>query len=381
MSKKPTIHTVALAHLPVVAEDPVYACAFTGKARRFQGMMKAQGYKTILYCVEGSKTEADEQVVCLSEDARNKYYGPLNDFANKFYEHGRFDPANIEFNKNAVREISERVQPKDIVNIVMGNYQSTIACSVANGGVEIANGTPFLVEGGVGYSGIMPETCHQVFESYAWEHYLYGMYSAWSGGKQFINGDFYNTVIPNYYNVGHYKFNESREPFFLMNCRIATRKGINIAIKTCEATGDHLILAGQPGEAIPELDSLNAQYIGYVTEAEKIELMSRAKGLFSPSIYIEPFGGVAVEAMMSGCPVIATDFGAYTETIKEGVTGFRCNTLREFVHAARHIDEISPQACRDFAVSNFSTEVCGKRYDKYFGRLSDLWKKGWGELE
>jgi hypothetical protein len=55
--------------------------------------------------------------------------------------------------------------------------------------------------------------------------------------------------------------------------------------------------------------------------------------------------------------------------------------LRDFVNAAKNIGKIKPKACRNWAVSQYSTDAVAPRYARYFGRLSDLWKKGWGELD
>ena len=374
---KNTLHVLGLAHLPTVAEDPIFACAYSQKIRRFCEMMTNIGYDVIFYGVEGSRVRCKENVVVLSEDDRNRIYGPLDQFAEKFFQHGKNDPAYTIFIQNAIREIRERVKKNDVLCNPMGNYYEDICKPVNQGGVEFANGYPWLVESGIGYDGILLNT-HRVFESNAWRHYVYGIYKAWTQNKMFVNGDFYDTVVPNFYLPEHYKFREDKEDFFFMNCRIANRKGIDIAVKTCEATGDHLIIAGQPGEDV-KMDSPNVQYIGYVSEKEKLELLSRAKGLFSPTLYIGPFEGVTVEALMSGTPVISTDFGCYTETIPSTV-GFRCMVLKEFVKAAKNIETIAPLSCRRWAVEKFSTTVCAQQYDTFFGRLTDLWGQGWGEL-
>jgi glycosyltransferase involved in cell wall biosynthesis len=49
-----------------------------------------------------------------------------------------------------------------------------------------------------------------------------------------------------------------------------------------------------------------------------------------PRCYIEPFGGSGVEVLLCGTPLIAVDYGAFTETIIDGVNGFRCHTLHLF---------------------------------------------------
>jgi FkbM family methyltransferase len=106
--------------------------------------------------------------------------------------------------------------------------------------------------------------------------------------------------------------------------------------------------------------------------------MAGAKGLFCPTIYNEPFGYVAIEAMLSGTPVITVDWGAFTETVQHGVTGFRCRTFEQFVWAAKNIDTISPKACRDWASENYNFKKVGKMYREYFQSLINLnTTEGW----
>ena len=76
--------------------------------------------------------------------------------------------------------------------------------------------------------------------------------------------------------------------------------------------------------------------------------------------------------MLSGTPVITSDFGAFTETVKHGVTGYRCKTLEQFVWAAKNIENIVPEDCREWAEKNYSLERVGKMYDEYFKQLIAL---------
>jgi glycosyltransferase involved in cell wall biosynthesis len=96
-----------------------------------------------------------------------------------------------------------------------------------------------------------------------------------------------------------------------------------------------------------------------------------------PTLYLEPFGGVAVEAMLCGTPVITTDWGAFTETVKHGVTGYRCHTLAEFCKAAEDVDTLKPHMIANHAISNYSMKAVAPKYTAYFEKLMTLWDKGW----
>jgi uncharacterized protein (UPF0335 family) len=93
--------------------------------------------------------------------------------------------------------------------------------------------------------------------------------------------------------------------------------------------------------------------------------------------YVEPFGNVAVEAQGCGTPVISTDWGAMTETVEHGKTGFRCRTFRQFVEAAENVGTLDPCYIRRRAINTYSLGVIGRRYDEYFRRLLTLWGEGW----
>jgi glycosyltransferase involved in cell wall biosynthesis len=109
--------------------------------------------------------------------------------------------------------------------------------------------------------------------------------------------------------------------------------------------------------------------------------MSRARAVFVPTIYIEPFGNVAVEAQGCGTPVICTDWGAMTETVVHGVTGFRCRTFQEFIDATLLVQALDPRAIRDHARDNYGLEAIAEKYDRHFKRLLTLWDDGWYHLE
>ena len=60
---------------------------------------------------------------------------------------------------------------------------------------------------------------------------------------------------------------------------------------------------------------------GHVDDRQAADLMSRSRAVILPSIWAEPFGLVAVEAMAAGTPCIASDHVALPELITNGVDG------------------------------------------------------------
>jgi glycosyltransferase involved in cell wall biosynthesis len=106
-------------------------------------------------------------------------------------------------------------------------------------------------------------------------------------------------------------------------------------------------------------------------------MLAGARAVLCPSVYVEPFGGVAVEAMLSGTPVLASPFGAFSETVSHGTSGFLCHTLGDFRAAVEAVGDLDRKAVRDWALERFTLEVCAPQYGRWIDRLSTLYGKGW----
>jgi glycosyltransferase involved in cell wall biosynthesis len=344
------------------------------KIFHFCAMMKSLGHTVFHYGVEGSNPECDEHVQILSKNEQESYFGKYNPDA--LYEVDW--SGNAEYwklmNARASAAIKRRCKPGDFLCIMNGTI-----------GKPVADALPELmaVEYGIGYNGTF--TKYRVFESYSHMHKIWGA----QGGYD-PDGHLYDAVIPNYLNPDDYPLQLKKGDYYLYLGRLIRRKGIHIAVETCKNLGVKLKLAGQgctkvEGNKIFCADGAvyegdNLEYVGFATGNKRAELYQNAIGTFISTIYIEPFGAVAVESQMAGTPAITTDFGAFTETVEHGRTGFRCHTLNEFCHAARNVPLLDRQYTHDRAVKLYSMENVKWQYQTYFERLQDLYGKGWYEL-
>jgi hypothetical protein len=63
--------------------------------------------------------------------------------------------------------------------------------------------------------------------------------------------------------------------------------------------------------------------------------------------------------------------------VEQGVTGYRCSTLAEFVKAIKDAPDLDREAIRERAISRYSSKVISKQYDAWFKRLLTLKEAGW----
>lgn len=340
------IHLLAPPHTQTTR---AYALdGFTQATIRFARVLKLIGLDVTLYASEENEAPCNELVTCIAKGMQQTVLGDCP------YQYGTdekyYDLWDIA-NREMAHEIGLRKKPGDIICTIGGTAQKH---------VTDAHPDLFAVEYSVGY--VASYSPFRVFESHAWRHWTYG-------AQGNLDGRFYDDVIPLFFDPGEFTVRTDKEPFLLYVGRLTSKKGLEIACKAAEVAEMPLKIIGHGDES---LVTNGAEYLGALGNEERNQWMSRASALICPTMYIEPFGSVAVEAQLCGTPVIATAFGAFSETVDHGNTGYLCNFLGEFVEAIRSVKNLDPERIRRRAESLYSIEAAAASYARYFKRLATL---------
>jgi glycosyltransferase involved in cell wall biosynthesis len=337
--------------IPHTASNKDYSsCAFTQKVVNMCKMLKSRGHTVFHYGNEASDVWCDEQV---SVTKAHEISTP--DQSGVFDQHST---VYVNFIKNAIEAIGARKQPNDFLLLFW-----TALKPVAD-----VHNDLIIVEAGIGYpyGHFAP---FKVFESYAMLHAYRGLPAV---GTANGNSWWYDVVIPNYYDLDDFKYSAAKGKYLLfmgMRANGSTGKGDVIAAQVARACGIKLVMAGS---GFYTGDANGCEIVGFVNGERRRQLLSSALAVLTPSLFVEPFCGVHVEAMLSGTPVISTDWGAFAEYNINGVTGYRCRTFEQFVWAVKNISSISRRQCRKWASSNFSLDRVATMYEEYWHMLMDI---------
>lgn len=364
MSKRKTLHVVSLPHTEVSPQ--FVGCAYTSKVLKFCKMMSSL-YDIFVYAPEGPEIPGATLVPCLHRADRIRIFGADDPARLPSWP---TDEQTARFNENVIARLRVHLSdPKTSLILLTGGATHA----------AIANAFPFpayiTCEPGVGYGGIITGRC--AFESYAWMHTVYAQ-------KGIHDGRWFDTVIPNYFDPSEFnRLNKGNGKYLLFLGRIVKRKGPDIASEIAKACGLPLIVAGAGGKQVgkdivsQEVTIRDADYVGPVNVKERAKLLAGAKALLVPTTYVEPFGGVAVEAMFAGTPAITTDWGAFPETVRVWRGGFRFRTLGEAKIAVDYCSDLEPAKIRKYAMDHYSLKAVAPQFDRWFKQLFSLWDKGW----
>lgn len=332
----PDAPSSAIAHVHVFGHPtrPLDVAASPGDAQVFNAhnlclLLSRTGVPYTYYGLEDSTVPAGGRVVALGRTRRRWQ------FRNAWHH---------EYTRRLQAALAAHLDPDLKPQIIVSLYGAAH--------MDVDYGPWPVVEAMVGYDHCWAP--YRVFPSYAQQHVLYA-----SPAPHLHENKWFDTVIPHFVDAADYWVSPERGDYALFLGRDAPDKGVDIAREVCDR-------AGIPLRAVH----------GGVWGTAKTELLARAKLVLMPTVYVEPFGYVAIEAQMCGVPVVTTDWGAFAETVEEGVSGFRCRTLAEFVEAVRLAPALDPRAIRARAVRLYSVEAVSADYLHYFAFVWNVHENG-----
>lgn len=360
------LHLLGIPH--TVTSSLWSHCAFTQKVRRLAPMLRPFGHHVTHYGIAGSVSGADVDVVLMEQDEHQQLLGHA-------YRHDQpygvdaedGSPLYRQWNLYARAELAERVQPGDLILCPFGH-----AHGAAVRGLPVLSAGAGAIESGIGYFETMLPW--RVYESYAVRHAVMAKEGRYGVT---LASDRLEFVAPNYYDAAEWPAGMpgADAPVLYMG-RLTEGKGLAIVLDVARQCPDvQFQIAGQGDLSTFGPLPTNVEYLG-VLGADRAQVMGAARAMLAPSRYVEPFCGTVVEAALCGTPAITSDFGAFAETVAHNVTGYRCQTVAQFVAAVRQVGTLKRDTVRARALARYTLPVVGAMYDAHFAVCAERLASG-----
>jgi glycosyltransferase involved in cell wall biosynthesis len=186
-------------------------------------------------------------------------------------------------------------------------------------------------------------------------------------------------TVYNGIDLDNFTFNPRGGDYLAFVGRVSPEKRVDRAIAVAQRVGMRLIIAAKvdPAETQYYADAIKpliqgsrlVEFVGEVDERGKDQLLGGAYASLLPVDWPEPFGLTMVESMATGTPVIAYRAGSVPEIVKEGVTGYVCDSMQAMVDAVPMVADLDRRACRQDVEERFSSEVMTSRYEEVYSAI------------
>lgn len=172
--------------------------------------------------------------------------------------------------------------------------------------------------------------------------------------------------------------------YFVAGGRLVPYKRLDLVVKVFNRLGWPLRIFGTGTELrrLKKMSKPNISFLGKVSEAEKIILLSHAKAFIHPQL--EDFGITPIESLAAGRPVIAFSQGGATETISHHHTGVffpeqtwesLYTTLLKFDQTIWDGQKLHTESLR-YHPDKFKQEIL-----KYVCDTYEEFRRGWNQCE
>jgi glycosyltransferase involved in cell wall biosynthesis len=317
--------------------------------------MTKRGHTVYHYGHEDSIVNCTEHINVINNDILKKSYGNLNDWKTKGFDQNVDTEAVKIFNNNCIIELNKRIKSNNEFILCWFGFAHE-PC------VKHFYNKARVVEPSIGYDSMFAPI--KIFETYAQMHKMHG------ASKTYVDFASEFVVYPGFDpNDFLYKKEKSNTALFLG--RIIEEKGAKLAYDICNHIGQDIIFAGP--NILNLKDTKYCKFIGFVDPVQRMHLLSDAKFLLAPSLFIEPCNWTTIEAQFSGTPTITTNFGGFSETVLQGETGLRCSSANDIVYAAQNIDKIiNSENCYRNAMSKYTIQLQCNYYEYIFRNRSSI---------
>ncbi|MBL1211119.1 glycosyltransferase family 4 protein [Geminocystis sp. GBBB08] len=171
--------------------------------------------------------------------------------------------------------------------------------------------------------------------------------------------------------------------------RLVSEKGVDLLIKAFSDVvkvipNAQLIIAGSGSEdknlknLIKELNlNSSVEMLGYIPQKKLGSTFNQVWVQVVPSLWAEPFGMVATEAMLREIPVIASKIGGLQEIVQDGITGIlipvgdRKALSSALIKLLSNVDLIEQmgKAAQKVALTKFTEEIMVEKFSQIYQKL------------
>jgi glycosyltransferase involved in cell wall biosynthesis len=188
-------------------------------------------------------------------------------------------------------------------------------------------------------------------------------------------------IVPVGIDLSKFVYNENKEDYYLFIGRLTRDKGVLELLEAAARLPNKEFKIAGTG---PLRDSVkdyanryrNIEYLGYVSEQDKIDLLKNAKLLVAPS-RAETFGVVFIEAMASGTPVVGSSETREIGILRDDYNGWfvKYGDPESLVSKIQELDGLDMRSYSENArrsSMNYSIQTTADLLEAIYGELIEL---------